>query len=113
MMSSQQPGTKQTETDGVAQAKLLCGRLLCVVGLVLIPPGAYFVSVAMEFATLCLGMVGFYLGARRLGVAVVALSVVAAVAGLLLGQGYIPTIVNPLESDVDGLRRGMEAITGG
>lgn len=110
-MVAQKHRSNQTRADGAAEASLLFGRLLCVLGLVLLVPGAYFVSVAVEAMALCLGMVGFYLGARRLGVAVVALSIVAAVTGLLIGQGYI---VNPFEFDVaNGLRRGMEALTGG
>lgn len=110
MYEEKQEGNR-TDTGGAAEAKLFFGRLLCVLGLVLLLPGAYFVSVAVEFVTLCFGIVGYYLGARRLGIAVVVLSVVAAVVGLLVGQGYI---VNPFEFDVaDGLRRGMEAIRGG
>lgn len=109
-MYEEKQESNRTETDGATEAKLFFGRVFCVLGLVLLLPGAYFVSVAVEFVTLCFGIVGYYLGARSLGIAVAALSIVAALVGLLVGQGYI---VNPFEFDVaDGLRRGMEAITG-
>lgn len=53
---------------------------------------------------MCLGVVGFYLGARRLGVAVV---VLAMVVGLFLGGGYIPNLFLD-DGGADGIRRGLE-----
>ncbi len=92
--------------ERAAQAKLLAGRLLCIIGLLMLPLGAYFVSVALEFAAFTLGVVGFYLGARNLAVATLALSVVAAFVGLLWGQGYFPKL--GVDAIADGLRRGLE-----
>lgn len=76
--------------DRSMQARLFVGRVLCVVALGLILSGAYFVSVATEFLALFVGMIGYYLGARRLGVAAAALAVAAAFAGLWWGAEYVP-----------------------
>lgn len=76
--------------DRASRARLLLGRLLCSAAIALVPFGAYFVSVATEFVALLLGVIGYYLGARRLGIAAVALAVAAAFVGLWWGAGRIP-----------------------
>lgn len=83
----------ESHNRGPAQVKLLLGRLSCVVGIVLAPYGAYFISLATEAVALCLGILGFGLGSRRLGLVAVALAVAAAFFGLLWGQGYIPNLL--------------------
>lgn len=98
----------ENRTESTAQAKLLAGRLLCIGALVMLPLGAYFVSVALEFAAFALGIVGFYLGARNLATATLALSVIAAFTGLLWGQGYFPELGS--DAIADGLRRGLEGL---
>lgn len=112
MSSEQRSGGDRNTQQGAVEAKLFFGRLLGVLGLVTLPLGALFVAVAMDAVALCLGVVSYFLGARRLGIVVVVLSVLAAVVGLLIGQGYIPNIFD-WTIVADGLRRGMEAITGG
>lgn len=112
MSSEQRSGGDRPTQQGADEAKLFFGRLLGVLGLVTLPLGALFVSVAMDAVALCLGVAGYFLGARRLGLVVVALSVLAAILGMLIGQGYIPNILD-WDGAADGLRRGMEALTGG
>ena len=111
-MSSEQRSGRETTRRGAEEAKLVFGRLLGLGGLAMLPLGALFVSVALDAIAVCLGVVSYFLGARRLGLVVVVLAVLAAIAGLLIGQGYIPNIFD-WTLVADGLRRGMEAITGG
>lgn len=70
--------------------KLFFARLLCTLGTALALIGAFFVSVATNVLGIVLGMVGYALGARRLGTATIILALVTLVAGLFLGQGVIP-----------------------
>lgn len=45
-MSDGKQRSNRTRIDGAAEVRLFFGRLLCVLGLALVLPGAYFVSVA-------------------------------------------------------------------
>lgn len=96
---------------GAEAAKLLFGRLLGIAGLVLLPVAVFFVSVALDALVVCMGAVGFYLGARTLGIVVIVLAVLAAIAGLLIGQGYIVNLQD-LDAAASGLRRGLEGLMG-
>ncbi len=84
------------------------GRALSLVALVFcIPVGLYFVSIAVEFVGIILGVVGYALGARRLGGLAVVLCTVTVFLGLLMAQGVIPgsydEIVNGIkESRISG-----------
>ena len=112
-MSSEQRSDHERPTQqGSREAKLFFGWLLGILGLAVLPLGALFVSVAMDAVALCLGVVSYFLGARWLGIVVIVLSVLAAMVGMLIGQGYIPNILD-WDGAADGLRRGMEALTGG
>ena len=74
--------------QGASQAGLTIGRVLAAVGLIVcIPAGLYLISVALEAAGIVLGMVGYFLGARRIGTLTVVLGVLAMIFGLLT-QGY-------------------------
>ena len=69
-------------------ASLTIGRVLALIGLVVcIPAGLYLISIAMDALGMVLGVVGYFLGSRRLGVVTVVLGVAAMVFGLLT-QGY-------------------------
>lgn len=70
--------------------KVLVARLLCAVGILLAVIGAFFISVALNVLGMVLGMVGYTLGARRLGPITVVLALLTLVIGLLLGQGVLP-----------------------
>lgn len=69
---------------GASLASLTIGRVLAAVGLVIfIPAGVYLISIAMDSLGIVLGVVGFFLGARRLGTVTVVLGVCAMIFGLL------------------------------
>lgn len=71
--------------------KALVGRLLAGIALLFcFPVGAFFVSVATDFVGILLGVVGYALGARRLGALAVVLCAAAMFLGLLIGQGALP-----------------------
>lgn len=71
--------------------KRLIGRVLAGIGLIVcVPIGAYFVSIAMGFMGIILGVASYALGARRLGLATVVLCTAAMFVGLFIGQGVIP-----------------------
>ena len=55
--------------------------------IVCVPAGLYLISVALEAAGIVLGMVGYFLGARRIGTVTVVLGLLAMIFGLLT-QGY-------------------------
>ena len=74
--------------QGASTASLTVGRVLALIGLVVcIPAGLYLISIAMDSLGIVLGVVGYFLGSRRLGVVTVVLGVAAMVFGLLT-QGY-------------------------
>ncbi len=73
---------ERNETAGT-----LWGRILSVVALVFcVPAGLYFVSIAMEFVGVVLGIGGYTLGARRLGALAVVLCMVSMFLSYLIGQ---------------------------
>jgi hypothetical protein len=86
------------------------GRALSLVGLLFCAPvGALFVSVATEAVGLFLGVVGYVLGARRLGVVTVLACTAAMFLGLLVAQGMIP---GSYDRAVDGFFRDIHSILG-
>jgi hypothetical protein len=64
-------------------AKLLGGRICCLVGLLLSAGGILFAL---------LGVLGYFLGARRLGAATVVLGVVAVFFMAAASTGLIPGV---------------------
>lgn len=73
------------------QVKVTVGRLLCAVAILFcVPVGAFFISVATEAVGVMLGIVGYVLGARRLGLLAVVLCIAAMFAGLIVGPGAMP-----------------------
>ncbi len=82
---------------------LFWGRVLSLVALVFcVPVGVYFVSIGVEFAGIVLGVVGYALGARRLGALAIVLCTATMFLGLLMAQGVIP---GSYDRVVDGLFR--------
>ena len=55
-----------------------------------LPVGLYFVSIAVEFVGIVLGVVGYALGARRLGALAGVLCEATVFLGLLVAQGVVP-----------------------
>ena len=78
--------------------KLLAGRICCVIGLLFGIGGivaAFFgggASVSPGAVGAALGVLGYFLGSRRLGTATVLLCVAALFFGLAASQGLIPGI---------------------
>ena len=86
--------------------KLNAGRLLSVIALIFcVPIGALFVSIATGAVGVFLGITGYALGARKLGVLAVVLCMIAMFVGLLVGQGVIPG--DAYDRTVDGWFRNM------
>jgi hypothetical protein len=77
-------GTRREE-EGMFPA-----RALCVVGMSFAVIGAFFVSIATDVLGMVLGMVGYFMGARVLGVVVVILSIATLIIGLLVGPAALP-----------------------
>ena len=68
------------------------GRVLCAVGILLAGIGAFFVSIASEGIGIALGVAGYLLGARALGVTTIVLCVAAALVGLFVGCMHCPAL---------------------
>ena len=86
--------------------KLYAGRLLSVVALVFcVPIGALFVSIATGSVGIFMGIMGYALGARRLGALAVVLCMAAMFVGLLVGPGVVPG--DAYDRAVDGWFRYM------
>ena len=68
-------------------ACLTIGRILAALWLVCVPAGLYLISVAAEAGGIVLGVIGYFLGARRIGTVTVVLALLAMIFGLLT-QGY-------------------------
>lgn len=83
---------------GEALAKLLIGRIVCIVGLILAIGGAVSAvflataNISAEAVGIVLGILGYFLGAGRLAVATIVISVIALFFGLAASQGLIPGI---------------------
>jgi hypothetical protein len=72
---------------GGANLRVLAGWAACAVGLVCALWGLLNISVAYEVLGIVLGVVGYALGARRLGTTTVVVSVVLLVVVLAAAQG--------------------------
>ena len=72
------------------RAEAFWGRVLCAVGILLAVIGAFFVSIASEGMGIGLGVAGYLLGARALGVTTIVLCVAAALVSLFVGPYALP-----------------------
>ena len=71
--------------------RLSVGRLLSGVALLFcVPLGALFVSIATGVVGVIFGIIGYALGAKRLGSTAVVLCTAAMFVGLLVGPGVVP-----------------------
>jgi hypothetical protein len=92
---SEEVGTEEQRTD---MAKLLGGRICCLVGLLLGVGGILFAllgasaNVSAGALGLALGVLGYFLGARRLGAATVVLGIVAVFFMAAASTGLIPGV---------------------
>jgi len=89
-------GTKREEA-----LKLLVGRICCVVGLLLGAGGIVFsilsasVNLSAGAVGIVLGLVGYFLGVRRLGAATIAVDVIALFFMAAASTGLIPGVAPP------------------
>lgn len=90
------------------QVKLLAGRISCIIGILFAVYGVVIVfggggaSVTSGVLGAVLGILGYFLGSRRLGTATIILSVAVLFFGLAASQGLIPGI--------DSSDRGLPAV---
>jgi hypothetical protein len=85
---------------------LNAGRMLSGIAIVFcVPLGALFVSIATGAVGVFLGIIGYALGARKLGALAVVMCTAAMFVGLLVGQGVIPG--DAFDRAVDGWFRNM------
>ncbi|CAN5809833.1 hypothetical protein BH18ACT11_BH18ACT11_07580 [soil metagenome] len=87
-----------TSPDRAWQAKLLGGRISCIIGL-LLAVGQVFAALLGAGANITAGalgiglcILGYYLDARKLATATVVLCAAAIIFGLAASQGFIPSI---------------------
>lgn len=89
-----------------AQFKVLVGRIASVIAILFcVPVGILFVSIATGAVGIVLGVVGYSLGARRLGALAVVLCTVAMFLGLLVGQGIMP---GSYDEAVSGFKEALQ-----
>jgi hypothetical protein len=92
---SEDVGKKEERTN---VAKLLGGRICCLAGLLLGAGGILFAllgasaNVSAGAVGLALGVLGYFLGARRLGAATVVLGIVAVFFMAAASTGLIPGV---------------------
>jgi hypothetical protein len=85
---------------------LNAGRMLSGIAIVFcVPLGALFVSIATGAVGVFLGIIGYALGARKLGALAIVMCTAAMFVGLLVGQGVIPG--DAFDRAVDGWFRNM------
>lgn len=98
-MSDKRDAAPMEPERGSQQVKLLAGRILSILGLLLALGGIVSVLLSSTAASAdisegavasLLGVVGYFLGSRRLGLATVVVAVLAVVFGLAATQGVIP-----------------------
>lgn len=98
-MSDKRDDAPMEPERGSKQVKLLVGRVLAVVGLLIAIAGIVTVFTSSSGASadisdgalaVMLGVAGYFLGSRRLGAAAVTIGVVAIVFSLAATQGVIP-----------------------
>ena len=96
--NSRQPGPGE-DKEREQTAKSFLALVLCVLGILLGLVGfvtpfftgpATTADISMQAVGILLGIVGYYLGARRLGIAAAVLCIVAIFFGLAASQGLIP-----------------------
>ena len=85
--------SRTTRPDSGSDARTIgtfFGALASAVGLVFAAVGAVGVDVSMEAVGIVLGIVGYALGARTLGLITIFLSTVMLIVVLMIGMGELP-----------------------
>lgn len=91
---------------GEEGGQVLVRHIASVVALLFcVPVGMLFVSIATEAVGIVLGVVGYALGARRLGSLAVVLCTAAMFLGLLVAQGVVP---GSYDEAVNGIKETLQ-----
>ncbi len=89
--------------------KVLVGRFLAVIALLFcVPVGVLFVSIATGGVGIVLGVAGYAMGARTLGLLAVVLCTAAMFLGLLVGQGAMPGSYDTL---LNGVKQALQNLS--
>ncbi len=89
-----------------ATSKAYVGLVLAAFALVFcVPVGILFVSVATGAVGIIFGMVGYALGARKIGSVAVVLCAAVMFLGLLVGQGAMP---GSYDAMLDGVKEAIQ-----
>jgi heme O synthase-like polyprenyltransferase len=96
---------EEGSSEKKAEVRVLAGRVLCTLGIILAVIGAYFVSVALGAVGIFLGVVGYSLGARNLGPVAVIIGLVSIFVGLLIGQAALP---GSNDAALDGVKEALQ-----
>ncbi len=97
--------TKQARSlFGLAAAALGILLALAVVLIAVTQQGSVLGATTTALVGIILGIVGYSLGARRLGTAAAVLSIVALIFGMAVGQGLVPGLerTDPIRNQVPG-----------
>lgn len=81
---------ENTPQPGATELKLLFGRAAGIMGLALALVGALAAEISAEALGIILGMLGYTLGSRWLGLAAVVSSAVMLILVLVVSRGYLP-----------------------
>ena len=89
---------------GLAAAALGILLALAVVLIAVTQQGSVLGTTTTALVGIILGIVGYSLGARRLGTAAAVLSIVALIFGMAVGQGLVPGLerTDPIRNQVAG-----------
>ncbi len=91
-MSVHRKSSGQTGPEGKVEGRAPWGTAACVLGIVCAVSGGFFIDVILEFLGFLMGVIGYALGARRLGIATIVLSTALLLVFLAASQGLIPGI---------------------
>ena len=81
-----------TDPDSFADLKNLISWVICVMGLIASVVGLVEVDVSLEAAAIVAGIIGYALGAQKLGAVTIALATVLMIVTLVIGTGMVPGI---------------------
>ncbi len=89
---------------GLAAAALGILLALAVVLIAVTQQGSVLGATTTALVGIILGILGYSLGARRLGTAAAILSIVALIFGMAVGQGLVPGLerTDPIRNQVPG-----------
>ena len=91
-MKTNDPGQRTPDPDSFANLKILISWVFCAMGLIASIVGLVEVDISLEAAGIVAGIIGYALGAQKLGTATIALATVLLIVTLVIGTGMVPGI---------------------